>query len=109
MNEPNQTVEDVSPAPGRTGAWWSVRTRLQIILAAEILTVVALLSSDATSAAIVRAWFRPMVITLEQIQVAVTSLAIVALIAVIIEGLRTGRRSLRQNSGEMKVAPATSA
>jgi hypothetical protein len=27
------------------------------------------------------------------------------LIAVIIEGLRTGRRSLRQNSGEMKVAP----
>jgi hypothetical protein len=109
MNEPNKSVEDVSPDQGHTGAWWSVRPKLQVILAAEILTVVALLTTDSTSAALIRAWFRPMAITLQQVQVFVTFLAVISLIAVVIEGLRVGRRSLRQNSGEMKVASATSA
>jgi hypothetical protein len=107
MNEPNQTVEDVSPGKGCANAWWSVRPLLQIILLAEVVAVIALLTADATSAAILRAWFRPVPITLELVQTVITTLAVVSLIAVIIEAARKGRPSSRRSDGELKVASAS--
>jgi hypothetical protein len=104
MNEPNKSVETVSTPQGRASAWWKVRPILQMFLLAEAAAVVALLTLDATSAATVRAWFRPVAITLEQVQAVVTFLAIVSLLAVVIEALRTGRMSSRRSHGEMKAA-----
>jgi hypothetical protein len=108
MKEPNQTVEDVGPDKGSAGAWWKVRPVLQVILLAEVLAVVALLTADATSAAIMRAWFRPVPITLELVQAVITTLAAASLLAVIIEAARTGRLSARRNHEGLKVASASS-
>ena len=94
------------PPPGRANAWWNVRPMLRAFLAAEVLAVVALLNLDATSAAIVRAWFRPIVITTEQIQSVITVLAIAAVVAVAIEAVRKGRFSPRRNGEGLKVASA---
>jgi hypothetical protein len=111
MNEPNQTVDVVNPAQGRATAWWSVRPKLQGILLAEVLMVVALLVADETSAEIMKAWFRPMfvTITIEHAHAGITVMAIASLVAVMIEAARTGKLSPRRGDGELKVASATSA
>ena len=107
MNEPNNTVDPVMPPQGRASVWWNVRPMLQVALIAEVLAVAALFRADATPATIVRAWLRSIVITSEQVQMAITALAIVSVIAVVIEAARKGRFSPRRNGGEeLKVASA---
>ena len=106
MNEPKQSVDPVMPPQGRASVWWRVRPGLQVVLVAELLSVFALLNADATAAAIVRAWFRPIVITMEQVQAVITALAIVSVIAVVIEGVRKWRLSPRRNAQALKVASA---
>jgi hypothetical protein len=108
MNEPNKTVDPVMPPQGRACVWWSVRPRLQAILVAEVLAVVALFNLDATSAAIARAWFRVPVIDIriEHVQAVITALAVVSVIAVAIEAVRKARSAPRRNAEGLKVASA---
>jgi hypothetical protein len=80
---------------------------LRVILLAEVVAVVALLTADATSAAILRAWFRPVPITLETVQAVITTLAVVSLIAVIVEAARKGRPTSRRDHGGLKAASAS--
>jgi len=79
---------------------------LQVVLVAEVLAVVALLTADATAAAIMRAWFRSIIVTTEQVQALLTVLAIASVIAVVIEAARKGRFSPRRNGEGLKVASA---
>jgi hypothetical protein len=109
MNEPKESVDEVSPEKGRANAWWRVRPMLQVVLLAEIVAGVALFYADPTSAALMRGWYRSMAFGLEQlgwvqVQMGVTSLAVVAVMAVMIEAARTGRRSSRRNTGGLKTA-----
>jgi hypothetical protein len=82
---------------------------LPAILLAEILAAVGLYVADETSAALMRAWVRPIAIGWENAQAVLTALAILAVIAVVIEALRKGRLSSRRNADGLKVASATSA
>ena len=113
MNEPNKTADQVMPPPGPTTAWWNVRPALRVFLVIEALAIGALFKMDAVSAAVVRAWVRPLAITVEQVQgvltmqTVITVLAIVSVIAVAIEAARKGRISPRRSEGgQMKVASA---
>lgn len=105
MNEPNKTADQVMPPQGRASVWWNVRPKLRVVLIAEVLAIIALLALDETSAAVIRSWFRPVVITVEQVHAIITALAIISLIAVIVEATRRGRFSSRRNEG-MKVVSA---
>src|SRR5262245_36918437 len=108
MNEPNKTADPVSPPPGRPSAWWKVRPMLQVFLVLEASAIVALLKTDAVAVTIVRAWFRPLdlisMITIEQVHGVITGLAIISLIAVVVEAARRGRLTPRRSEGGMKVA-----
>jgi hypothetical protein len=109
MNEPKESVDQVCPEKGRPNAWWRVRPVLQVVLLAEVVAGVALFYADATSAALMRGWYRSMVLGLEQlgweqVQIGVTGMAVVAVMAVVIEAARTGRRSSRRNAGGLKTA-----
>jgi hypothetical protein len=108
MNEPKESVEVVSPAQGRANTWWRVRPMLGIVLLAEILAGVVLFVTDATSAALIRSWFRPIAITMDDVQTVVTVLAIVSVVAVLIAAARKGRSSSRRNAEGLKVASAPS-
>lgn len=95
------------PPQGRACAWWKVRPILQIILVGEALGVIALITMDATSAAIARAWFRVQLnFTMADIQFVLTALAIMSVIAVAIEGVRRARLSPRRTDEGLKVASA---
>ena len=106
MNEPKHSVDPESPAQGRRAVWWRVRPMLRVILLLEMLAGIGLYLADQTSAALMRAWIRPMAIGWESVQAVLTVLAILAVIAVLIEALRRARLSSRRNTGEMKVASA---
>jgi hypothetical protein len=109
MKEPKQSVDPKSPAQGRGNAWWRVRPMLRAILLLEMVAGVGLYVADQTSAALMRAWIRPIPVVWENVQAVLTALAILAVIAVMIEALRRGRLSSRRNDGGLKVASATSA
>jgi hypothetical protein len=106
MNEPKESVDAVSPAQGRANAWWRVRPILGMVLLAEMVAGGILFATDATSAALMRSWFRPIVITMDDVQTVVTVLAIVSVIAVLVAAARRGRASSRRDAGGLKVASA---
>ena len=109
MKEPKQSVDTVSIPPGRSNVWWRVRPMLQVFLWAAVIALVALFNADATSATLLRAWFRPMAFVFEQlgwehVQITITVMAVVAVVGVFVEASRTSRLVLRRSSDELKTA-----
>ena len=97
MNESNPNADQNAPAMGRSGTWWAVRPVLRVILLAELLVAAVFIALNSVGITIVRNWLKFEIPKLQSLQILLVALALLSVVAVLIEAVRTGRLALRRS------------
>lgn len=101
MKTTNETTGNKSAAKIVAPRWWSVRPALWITLLTVMASAAVVLAYlNAPYALVYREGFRMPEVVLDAFQPTLTLLAVTSVIAVVLEGRRTGKLSLRRSQSQ---------